>query len=320
MALYQNIYLLDANVILDAILLPNSPSQILVGSRDGISAFATLACLESTVEEAQGKLRKLALLAGKPLTINLWSIVFALRLPILSSKPKTIGGLTTNASDQYLVDQAFAYHASICTKDLKDFKTQVGSVIRVETPRALLDKAGWSLETVFHGFWATRNEGTWHFIGNVMNFSAYSAPQDNWQAFLWDQPGVCSAYILFPSLEFVVSFDDERIVKAKARISADGALFFCVTYRAGDQIHLHQGTGLETNIVTADFGQWLSRGPQVGNVSLCHDRNGENQTSFVCRSCSSLAIFLSKPQGRNKLLKGIASPNQVERFDVSNYF
>ena len=71
-----------------------------------------------------------------------------------------------NRADSFLVDDAIALDADICTKDIGDIRGAAVLGFRVSTPRDLL---GHGLHTLSGGFHAAPTHGTWLFLGSLNN-------------------------------------------------------------------------------------------------------------------------------------------------------
>ena len=236
---------LDANVLIDAIFVPGSFSYKLLFTPAGNAVHSSFIICKSVVDETERRLKAAEPKVGiQPrnfladvLRLRGYVIVDALSV----GRSRNVG---INRADSYVVDDALALNADICTKDIGDIGGASVLGIRVFTPRDLL---GVGLHTLSGGFYAGRASGTWIFFGSFSQPFSPAAGETS-KRYLADLPGVGGLFIDSAKGEICFALDWGPAVSLKIPPNATD-ISLCVTYRANAKLTIQYGVnGPESNI------------------------------------------------------------------------
>ncbi len=304
---------LDANVLIDAIFVPGSFSHQLLFTQAGSDLQPRFIVCKSVVDEVEQRLKQAEHRIGTDLRLFLTRVLYAKGFLVVDAlsvgKSRMIG---INRADSYLVDDAIALDADICTKDIGDIRGAAVLGLRVSTPRELL---GLGMHTLSGGFYAGRTNGTWLFLGSL-NDPVRSFPRSDSRVYLLDQPGIGGLFIDLQERELRFELDWGSIASVALPEDAT-ALNVCLTYRSNQELIIQTGiNGPERRV---KIGSPTHEGT-IGGVSIGHDREGKRHPNCCIRDCSSLSIYLPTRKARNNLLRGDASSSQLERLSVEDAF
>lgn len=314
----DNRLLLDANVLLTGIFVPQSKSRevILAVLRGQLVACA----IENTIEECEGAIARAARRTGIDLLQSFRDTVRqigVLMLPRISRDEGRAYSSIKGTGDKAVAAAAAKFSATICTNDLADFKHSPRYGLWITTPQQLTSDGSIGLHTLVPGLVVTPSQGSICAEVTQLNWAGVNfAGSATDKFYVFDSENIGSCYFDAKSCSFVACMDFGPSIFIPQGVVAKEALplHIIVSYDCASETTIYVGPTARVSSTDAWVSPSLLSAPRTW---IGCDRYGANQLNGCLRILYGVPYKVSERAARN-MMSGVTVTNPWERLALED--
>ncbi|MBK8761540.1 MAG: PIN domain-containing protein [Sulfuritalea sp.] len=313
----ENRIVLDANVLLTGMLVPQSRSRkVLDGAVRGKYAAYVV---ENTIEESEKALSRVSQETGINLLKSFRDTLSVVRLVLLPRVTREEGRAYTairGTADKAIAAAAARISARICTNDLSDFREAGKYGLRITTPEILARDDSLSPNSFFPGFLASPSQGAiYASIGELAWAHVKFAENAQDEFYVFDWEGVCACYFEARSSSLVARLENGPALSVTCNelVGTGPSIRFVVSYDCTSEASLYFGPVTKASVL----GDWFPIVRPDARIWIGCDRHGKKQLNGSIFRTYAVPYRVSDRAARN-MINDITVHNPWERLSLKD--